>query len=220
MYDMKDCGIVGGLKMDLPFVFIIGFNKAGTRSLDYFFENNGFPSVHWDNGNLALTMISNCLMNKKIFSGYDEKYRVFSDMMFMNRNIDIQANKFFKVMDRDYPDSYFIYNYRNTDNWVKSRLNHLAGMDISFISRSLSVHNTKDVTEIMNIWKLEKERFEFDVRHYFMGRKNFLEIDIEKDDVCKAISSLLGRTMDSAYWKITGESYEISNADGSKICLS
>ena len=42
---------------NLPYIFIIGFNKTATRSLDYFFKRNGFPGIHWDYGNLALTML-------------------------------------------------------------------------------------------------------------------------------------------------------------------
>ena len=55
---MKKTGSQLGEQMNnLPYIFIIGINKTATRSLDYFFKRNGFPGIHWDYGNLALTML-------------------------------------------------------------------------------------------------------------------------------------------------------------------
>ncbi len=196
----------GGEQMDsLPYIFIIGFNKTATRSLHHFFKGNGFPGVHWDWGKLALAMQQNLIEEKKIFAGYDDRYRVFSDMTFANYSIHIEANEHFRIMDRDYPGSYFIYNTRNMENWLASRINHNAGEEHSLAARSRSIYNTDDEARLKDIWRARRQRFEQDVRDYFSGRGRFLEIDVEKDDVCLAIGNLLGMKLDCAHWKVHGK---------------
>lgn len=105
----------------LPFVFCIGFNKCGTTSLANFFRGNGFPTVQNDYGRLALQMLTNCARSKPVFSGFDADYRCFCDMVHVNNHIEIEGNWQFRLMDRDYPGSFFIYNTRNIDNWLASR---------------------------------------------------------------------------------------------------
>ena len=43
----------------MPKVFIIGFNKTGTRTLHHFFKENNIPSIHYDTGNLVETFENN-----------------------------------------------------------------------------------------------------------------------------------------------------------------
>ena len=52
-------------------VFQIGFNKCGTRSLFKFFKKNGIESIHYDKGNIAISMFNNFNQNKKLI---DKKY--------------------------------------------------------------------------------------------------------------------------------------------------
>lgn len=163
----------------LPYVFIIGFNKTATRSLQYFFTGNGFPGVHWDQGKLALAMHKNLIEGRRIFAGYDQQYKVYSDMTFANHSIYIEANEHFRIMDRDYPGSFFIYNNRDTEKWLTSRINHNAGDVHSLAARSLAIYNTRDEARLKAIWRAQKQRFEQDVRDYFSGCARFLEIDIE-----------------------------------------
>src|SRR5262245_17437716 len=85
---------------NLPFIFIIGFNKTATTSLHTFFSRSGFPSVHWDRGRLARRMIENCLDDRPILDGYDREFRVFSDMQAQSGRIRIEANQYFRVLDR------------------------------------------------------------------------------------------------------------------------
>ena len=189
---------------DLPYIFIIGFNKTGTRSLHHFFEANGFPCVHWDRGMLALVMKKNLIQEKKIFAGYDHRFKVYSDMTFIYYCICIEANEHFRIMDRDYPGSYFIYNNRDMEKWLASRLNHSGGGH-SLAERSRSIYNTADENKLKEIWRTQKQRFEQDIRDYFSGCERFLEIDIEKDDVCAAICNLLGLKLDCSHWKVLGK---------------
>lgn len=190
---------------DLPYIFIIGFNKTGTRSLHHFFEANGFPCVHWDRGMLALAMKKNLIQEKKIFAGYDHRFKVYSDMTFNNYSIYIEANEHFRIMDRDYPGSYFIYNNRDMEKWLASRLNHNPSRGHPLAERCLSIYNTTDENKLKEIWRTQKLRFEQDIRDYFSGNGRFLEIDIGKDDVCLSISNLLGMKLDCAHWQVLGK---------------
>jgi hypothetical protein len=132
---------------------------------------NKFPSIHWDAGNLAHNALLNIFNNRKIFTGYDESFRVFSDMMWINNKIDFQVNKFFKIMDADYPNSYFIYNFRDEQKWLNSRINHDISNRFPLTKLSLLVNNTQDIEELKNIWITERRRFEEDLRSYFKDRK-------------------------------------------------
>lgn len=187
---------------NIPYVFIIGFNKTATRSLHELFAKSGFPSIHWDDGKLALRMIDNLVAERKIMAGYDHKYRVFSDLCYVNSCISFQTNQHFRIMDRDYPGSYFIYNYRSEANWLRSRSKHSAG---NFLRRNMRVYNTQDPAEVEQLWLTERRRFEEDIRAYFRHSDKYLELDIENDDVCAKIAGLLGMSISASAWRHVGK---------------
>lgn len=149
---------------------------------------------------MAQTMVANCLSNKKILDGYDNRFNVFSDLCFTNFNIHIEANRFFRVMDRDYPGSYFIYNTRDTERWIQSRLNHSYN-DVTLKSRFFSIFNTTDIEVLKKIWRNEKSQFEFELREYFKNSSKFVTIDIESDNVSEAMSSFLGLKFNEEHWR-------------------
>jgi hypothetical protein len=184
-----------------PFIFIVGFNKTATTAIHHFFEGNGFPSIHWDRGRLAKAMVINCLENRKIFSGYDKKYRVYSDMIVRTRRILIEANTLFPEMNRDYPRSYFIYNTRNIDEWLESRAAHTNEVNgesmLQFEFRRL---RTRERSVVFDHWKKRRLDFEADLRAYFEGSDRLLEIDIANPDFPKEISSFLGMDLDGRHW--------------------
>ena len=124
--------------------------------------------------------MNNCQKNIKVLDGYDKEYQVFSDMTYLDYQTLIEGNIFFKQMDNDYPESLFIYNTRNIDNWVQSRLNHTSGQD-SFLERCKSVYKIKSTDGVIKKWKETRLIFEDDLYNYFYCRKNFLVVDIEKE---------------------------------------
>lgn len=192
---------------DKPFVFIIGFNKCGTRTLHQFFQKNGFPSFHGDGGHLAIHMALNCIQGRRVFFGYDEKFRVFSDFNFLNNKICIEANSFFRIMDKDYPNSFFIYNTRDVQKWITSRLKHV-GLRGSFLERYSNVLQVSDQQRIVNRWIEERARFELDLHDYFGNSNRLLVLDIEADRPAKLISSFLGLDLDDTAWSWVGKTPE------------
>ena len=190
--------------LDKPFVFIIGFNKCGTRTLHQFFQKNGFPSVHGGSCHLAIHMTLNCIQGRRVFFGYDEKFRVFSDLTFLNNRISIEANSFFRTMDKDYPGSFFIYNTRNIQKWIASRLRHV-GLSGSFLERYCNVLQTSDQNVVVDRWIEERTRFERDLNDYFGESDRLLVLDIESDQPAKLISSFLGMDLDVMAWSWAGK---------------
>ena len=157
-------------------------------------------------------MVENCINGKKIFNGYDQKYSVFSDMLFLNENIHIEGNHFFKIIDRDYPNSLFIYNYRNMDNWINSRLSHgVNSQNPSFIDRSLKVYS-EDTEMIKKRWQQTRLTFEKEISLYFSGSNKLLLLDIEDGNVNhpEIISKFVGYQMNPKYWGWLGKKGEPS----------
>jgi 6-pyruvoyl-tetrahydropterin synthase len=115
----------------MAFTFIIGHNKMGTRMLHSAFSNSGHLSCHWDRGKLARTIHRNLTLSLPPLAGYD-RYEVFSDIectlqIGTNSNKSeylYQPYKSFPQLAAYYPDSIFIYNRRNVNAWIKSRLRH------------------------------------------------------------------------------------------------
>ncbi len=185
----------------LPYVFIIGFNKTATTTLHVFFEKNGFPCVHWDNNRLAATMIDNCLKDRRILTGYDKRYRVFADMIAQTQRIRFEANSLFRILDTDYPGSYFIYSNRRTEDWLASRWKKpCAKYKCSNVELEMRILNTKDPQEVVDTWKKAKVDFEREIRKYFAGNSRFLEFDIKDPDAPHKLSGLLGMKLDPSHW--------------------
>jgi len=186
---------------DMPFVFVIGFNKTATTSLHHFFEGNGYPSIHWDHGRLATTMIDNCLHDRKILTGYDHQYRVFSDMIAQTLRVRFEGNSLFRILDTDYPGSYFIYIHRNMEDWLMSRWNKPCGRyKCTNVELEMRILNTRDPQQALDTWRKERLAFEQDVRTYFEGNTRFLDLDIMDPDLPGRISGFLRRPLDPSRW--------------------
>ena len=105
-------------------IFIIGFNKTGTRTLHNYFQKNSIPSIHYDNGRLANEIKYNFENNKKLLNGYD-KFTVFSDMEnILGKDLNYAHIEYFTEMEKQYPSAKFILNIRDVNNWIKSRNKH------------------------------------------------------------------------------------------------
>ena len=187
----------------LPFVFVIGFNKTGTTSLHEFFCRNGFPSIHWDRGRLARRMVMNCLNDRRILDGYDQRYRVFSDMVAQTRSLRLEANAFFRVLDRDYPGSFFLHNTRPVADWIRSRSAKTFGRygGCTNLELEMQVLNTSDPQEVIDSWAREREEHAASVQRYFAGRDNFLDVDISDPELPAKVAEWLDIELDPRHWR-------------------
>jgi len=157
-------------------IFLIGFNKTGTSTLCNYFYRNNIPSIHWDEGKIARKMEDNFNKGLKILNGY-ENFIFFSDMEdYINLNYAHMT--YFKELDKDYPESKFIFNIRNVDNWIRSRNKHMNGEYTNYICNKLNM--TKE--ELNNKWKKDFYEHKKNVIDYFTDKPGKLLIfDIEKD---------------------------------------
>lgn len=186
--------------LENPYIFCIGYNKCGTSALHAFFEANGIASVHWDGGLLARTMLSNAVEGRKVFDGYDQDYRAFSDMFFFNDRIAIEGIEFFRLMDRDYPNSLFVYNTRDMQAWLQSRRNHASKAAGSLLQRYLAILNTTSETIVLDHWAERRLRFEAALATYFAGSPRLLTLDIDAEDVPVRLADFLSLEPNAAAW--------------------
>ena len=190
-------------------IFLIGFNKCGTRSLHYFFKDNNLKSIHWDNNNLVDVFENNIkngnkllengkTINKKVNSdcNYSEA-TVFSDIT--KHIINKDPKDYYKQLDNDYPNSKFILNTRDVDDWVQSRIKHGNGQ----ILKEHMAFFDCDEDQIKIIWKKMYEKHIIDVKNYFKNRSLDLCIfDIENDTIDKIINFLKDDfVLDKKYYK-------------------
>ena len=190
-------------------IFIIGFNKCGTRTLHYFFKDNNLKSIHWDNKNLVDVFENNIkngnkllengkTINKRVNSNcnYSEA-TVFSDMT--KNIINKDAKDYYKQLDNDYPNSKFILNTRNVDKWIQSRIKHNKG---KLLNEQMKFHNC-DRKQLKSIWKKMYKKHIKDVKDYFKDRKSDLCIfDIENDIIDIVINFLKNDfILDKKYYK-------------------
>jgi hypothetical protein len=196
----------------LPYVFIIGFNKCGTRTLSHFFSENGFPTIHWDNGNLARTMMANAAAGLPTLQTYDHSFRVFADLTFFNTRVSIEANTLFPTLDRDYPRSFFIYNTRPIDNWIASRMAHRNSLGETLAERyALAVGIAP--SEVPAAWRAERYAFEDRIARYFAESTRLLILDIEESNAAARIAKFLGLDMNFDAWTWLGRTHTATRAE-------
>ncbi|MDZ7805798.1 MAG: sulfotransferase [Gracilimonas sp.] len=96
----------------------------------------------------------------------------------------------FKKINEQYPNSRFILNTRNRDNWIQSRLNLNQNIDNRITYRSCTcgdnVHGTKE--ELIQCWKEEWNRHHNKVLSYLEDKPDkLLYFNITKDPIDKLV---------------------------------
>lgn len=192
-------------------IFQIGFNKCGTNSIALSFQDYASPRYnvcHWDSGFLAYTMAMNERQSKPLLSGRYDNTRVFTDMECHFVDDDGTINLMFMfdknhipILDEQYPNSKFILNIRNVDNWIQSRMSHLMGLEpiqkdkqtldriyprVPYKDLHKSFFGCSTDEEIENHWRKSWDDHIKFVNDYFRFRpQDLLVFDIEKDDFKK-----------------------------------
>lgn len=169
-------------------IFQIGFNRCGTSSLYDLFRRNEYISVHWKDGVIAKTMLSNRDSGLALLTGIDE-YEFYSDMEYTSSTQIIEGYRWFKELDIQYSNSLFILNLRDKGNWIKSRLQHPQGTG-TYIKRYCDYYNLSE-SDIIKMWSDDWDNHISDVRSYFSGSDRFLEFDIELDNPYKLYGFLI-----------------------------
>jgi hypothetical protein len=183
-------------------IFFIGFNKSATNTIAAFFQEHGYNSVHWDGNRLVERMLSNIYDGMPIFEGYASDFVVFTDMIFASENEIIEGNHFYKTMESDYPDALFVFNNRNSGEWLASRGHHGRSRHgyPRFLQMSQAALGGLSEDHVFRFWTELKSSFEAEVREHFKNSPKFLEIDIADPQAPNHISEFTGLHLDTTKW--------------------
>lgn len=166
-------------------IFQIGFNKSGTGSIYQYFKSEGFKSAHWDKGNLSKTIDANFKAGLNLLTGYED-YQVYTDMEHReeDQTAVYSAEKYFKELDKQYPGSIFILNYRDVTKWIKSRINHPGYLKKTMLSTGLTE------AKVIEQWKINYHSHINEVELYFEGKNNLITVSLDEDDPKKLYQEL------------------------------
>ncbi|MCF2947751.1 hypothetical protein L0668_06515 [Paraglaciecola aquimarina] len=182
-------------------IVVIGFNKTGTTSIHRLFQSSGFKSVHWDEGKLTKKMFENAMQAKPILQGYDDKFDVFSDLVFRTDSYWCEGNALYRQIEQQYPNALFIYNYREMDAWLESRCKHAEQLEEQTI---LELHkkilDTSDIEVIKKHWKTTRLNYEEELKEYFGSKSNLLEIDIKDVKFVEKLSIFIQANLNPEHW--------------------
>ncbi len=159
---------------------------------------SGIRSDHWFArwGNLAVGIERNAgkaeNLKKFLFGG-----TAFSDLTYLDDEIMIDANRFFKDIHAAFPDAYFVLNDRDVDAWLLSRRNHGGG---GFMRRARCVFR-KDDEEIIAAWRVEYLSHRAEVLEYFENSSRFFHYSIDSGDIKRFVEFLRPvYRIDSSCW--------------------
>lgn len=160
-------------------VFNIGFNKSGTTSLNHAMEILGFNALHfknYDGVRIRSIIENNKTHNKMLMSGLEE----------YNFICDFNGERFFRLLDEQYPNSKFILTWRDMEEWLVSREKHVIKnqRNPNYIGNWLTVD--------IDSWRANRERCEKEIFEYFNGRDDFLVMKICDGDGWNELCGFLG----------------------------
>lgn len=196
-----------------PKIFLIGFNKCGTKTFHHVFQKNGYRSVHcrtiWakltGGKTIAERMADNLSAGKPVLSGI-EGFDIYGDLIHLTKTRLIEANAFFKEIDAQNPGSYFIFNDRPVEHWIASRLKHEAGPYGSLLDRYMAVMKMTKEQAVAH-WRETYDTQKANVLEYFGDNPRFMIFNIEEDDPARLNTFLAGSyALDVSHWQQKGSS--------------
>ncbi|MFM8986086.1 MAG: sulfotransferase [Planctomycetia bacterium] len=196
-----------------PKIFVVGFNKTGTKSLHFFLTANGYRSVHgkqkpWhgliQQPFIAVTMEDNLAAGRPVLSGL-ESYRAYSDLTYDTATRHIEANAFFREFHAAAPDAYFIFNDRPVEHWLRSRCNHVSARSGSFLENQMQLNGlSREAT--LDMWRTLYTTRKAEICDYFAGNPRFMIFDIEADPPQKLARFLAADfSLDCGKWAHLGK---------------
>lgn len=203
-------------KTVLPRVVAIGFNKCATRSLAELFAAAGHPVVHqklpqtWrlslamhGRRKLGGIMRSNLDVGSRVFAGV-EQYVFYGDLIDSNRRFSFDGNGLFREILRDYPNTILLLNWRNREDWIRSRLQHGHG---EFAAREQRVRGLSSLDELCMVWCAEWDYHLAAVRSFMADRSaQLVEFNIDSDPIERLISRLPAYGLQSSQYGDIGRS--------------
>ena len=141
-----------GLDRGYSKCFAIGFNKTGTSSIHHVFKTTGMSAIHstsWNKPGRSVDLFV---------------HQGFSDGTICN----------FAELDRRFPNSKFILNVRDLDEWLDSRIEHIRSTTLANMHQSRGTWSV-DETAIQT-WIEKRNRHHLAVIEHFALRPDDLLI--------------------------------------------
>ena len=170
-------------------IFQIGFNKCGTTSIHQFLLNNGINSIHWEGGKIADGIIKNQSTENPL--GSYSSFEAFTDFENPYKNYYPHLTHY-KLLDEKYPNSIFILNKRNVDDWTRSRMNHISPNGERYVDLFRRVNKIETNEKVIEIWRNQWNQHINSVNEYFKNYDKFICFDISKpEDLIEPISKFI-----------------------------
>lgn len=121
--------------------------------------------------------------------------------MYVDEFLYIEGHKYFKEIYKEYPDSYYILQTRNLDDWINSRLAHFNGIH-TLLERTQKTLNFTTVDQTVEFWKEDRDLHEKSVTDFFKHKGTFLKFNIDIDNIEKIVHFLRKDfSLDYSKWK-------------------
>lgn len=167
-------------------VFFIGMNRTATKAFHELFRGSGYKSFHYSCADvrtgepiiLAREMEYNLNSYKHVLHRMSNA-DAYSDMFWHREDVWIDGVKMYKELHAQFPDAYFVLQTRNMYSWLKSKKTHKDGL---YIQRCMEYHNL-DMNGMIDWFEKDRNDHEASVRKYFENNSNFIDFDIDKDDI-------------------------------------
>lgn len=163
----------------MPRVFGIGLNKTGTTSLTRALEILGYSALHNDAD-----------VEEAMQHAHREHAPLLTYASDADAYLDIRAvERWFDLLDQQYPGSHFVLTTRDLDSWLRSREQHV----LKNRARAESgEYDGQWLSVDLDDWRREWHEHHDRVRSYFDGRANLLELDITAGDGWELLAPFLG----------------------------
>jgi hypothetical protein len=175
-------------------IFCIGLNKTGTTSLHYAFLMLGLRSLHWAPSDLDSTG-EMMIVSKTIRQEMNQSLKKNKPMLGRWSNYDAYSDiypiiKKFHILDKQYPNSKFIYTDRDEDAWIKSRVKHI---NQNLAAKERGDYDSPFVKIDEPKWRKEKRDHYRAVTEYFADRpQDLLIMNICAGDGFERLAPFLG----------------------------
>lgn len=171
-------------------IFGVGLNKTGTRSLADALEVLGFTATHWG-------------ANDDLLRAHREGVPLLSYAPQTDAYLDLRAvERWFDVLDEQYPGSRFILTSRDLEPWLDSREQHVRRIQVKVAEGATNHWTEIDRVGWTRLWHEHHEA----VRTYFAGRADLLEMDISKGDGWDVLCPFLRVDVPDEPWPWIGRS--------------
>lgn len=165
-----------------PRVFGIGLNKTATTSLHQALTILGYRSLHWGGPEIREQIEAAAEEGLPLLSHLDQTIDAFSDIVVLSRN--------FRLLDQQYPGSRYVLTVRPIEDWLDSREKHVKR---NIERKAAGEYTGQFLTIDRAAWRAEWDEHVVEVREYFQGRDDFVEIDVTDGDPWPELCGLLGQ---------------------------